>query len=128
VRLARGVAVLAVAGGASWAALSCGGGDSPTDNGPPLPAECSASSPPPNTVIARNFQFSPQTITVTSGTTVTWVHCGREDAHTVTANDNSFDSGLFSTAQKYARTFTAAGRVDYHCVPHPGMGGTVVVQ
>ncbi|MER3449427.1 MAG: hypothetical protein C4315_06555, partial [Chloroflexota bacterium] len=84
------------------------------------------------TVELRNIAFSPRTITVTPGTTVVWVN---QDpvAHTVTADDGSFDSGLIQPGGTYQRTFQQPGTYPYHCRPHGGpggvgMSGVVVVQ
>jgi len=50
------------------------------------------------------------------------------DAHTVTADDRSWDSGMLRDGQRYTRTFTTPGRYPYFCLPHPYMRGTVVVE
>jgi len=49
-------------------------------------------------------------------------------AHTVTADDNSFDSGNIGAGGSYSRTFSVAGTFNYHCTIHAGMNGKVVVQ
>src|SRR6476620_723459 len=46
----------------------------------------------PNTVSVKNMAFSPASLSVTPGTTVTWVN-NDGVAHTVTADDGTFDSG-----------------------------------
>ena len=77
--------------------------------------------------------FSPQTVTVRIGDTVTWIN---PDAgiHNVFSDDGgaTFSSGP-STAGPwtYSFTFTAVGTIGYHCQLHgaPGVGmfGTVIV-
>jgi len=54
------------------------------------------------TVDMRNISFSPRMITISPGTTVVWVN---QDpvAHTVTADDGSFDSGLIQPGGMYQR-------------------------
>ena len=43
-------------------------------------------------------------------------------AHTVTADDGSFDSDYFGQGQSYSMTFTTPGRYQYYCIPHGGPG------
>ena len=69
--------------------------------------------------------FSPSTITVKSGATVTWTN-NANDVHTVTANNGSFNSGDLDYYKTYSRTFTQAGTYQYHCAHHANMKGSVV--
>ena len=81
----------------------------------------------PNQVVIDRRKFTPTTITVAPGTTVTWVN--HEDAtHTVTADDKSFDSGKLDTGKTFTHTFETAGTYPYHCEIHYGMTGQVVVK
>lgn len=82
-------------------------------------------------VSANDYFFSPQTITVKAGSTVVWTNHGGQ-THTVTADDNSFNSGNLSPGQTYTRRFDSAGTYRYYCQPHSapggfGMSGIVVV-
>lgn len=52
-------------------------------------------------VSIQNFAFSPGTIQVTAGTTVTWTN-NDQTTHTVTADDGSFDSGDVAPAARSA--------------------------
>ncbi len=76
-------------------------------------------------VSIKNFSFG-QPLTVPVGTTVTWKN---EDSmtHTVTATDNSFDSGDLEQGATFSFTFTKAGTYSYVCQLHPNMKGTVTV-
>lgn len=74
-----------------------------------------------------NFSFAPQTVTVTAGTTVTWVN--RDDIpHTVVSTDKVFKSKALDTGDKFSFAFTKAGTYPYFCSLHPKMTGQVVVQ
>jgi plastocyanin len=74
-----------------------------------------------------NFSFSPQTLTVATGTTVTWTN--RDDIpHTVVSTDGVFKSKVRDTDEKFSYTFTKAGTYSYFCSVHPKMTGKVVVQ
>jgi plastocyanin len=82
---------------------------------------------PSNSVSIANMSFAPATITVSPGTTVTWTN-NDNMTHTVTADDNSFDSGNLTSGSNYSRTFSVAGTYPYHCTIHPNMTAKVVVQ
>lgn len=73
------------------------------------------------------FKFDPADVTVTAGTTVRWTNHDAI-AHTVTADDNSWDSGLLATGTSWSHTFDKAGDFSYHCTPHPFMKGTIHVK
>jgi plastocyanin len=70
--------------------------------------------------------FSPSTLTVRAGTTVTVTNRDAV-AHTFTSDTNGWDSGLIQPGHSYRHTFTQAGRYRYHCSVHPSMAGTVIV-
>lgn len=80
-----------------------------------------------NTVGIENFAYSPSTITVKVGDSVTWTN---KDGvgHSATADDNSFNTGVLSQNQSGSVTFSKAGTYPYHCSVHPSMHGTVIVQ
>src|ERR1700730_12418575 len=73
-----------------------------------------------NTVSIVNMSFAPATITVVAGTTITWTN-NDNMGHTVTADDNSFDSGNIVVGGKFSKQFSTAGTYSYHCTIHPGM-------
>jgi len=116
---------------------ACGGGGSPTSVATSTPAggptTTSAAPSPAGASMAaagvqiKNFAFAPASQTVTAGQTVTWKNDDTTD-HTVTADDNSFDSGLLAPGKTFTHTFAAAGTYAYHCVIHPNMTGTVVAK
>jgi hypothetical protein len=74
-------------------------------------------------------RFIPSTIVVVLGVnnTVVWTNTDTVQ-HTVTSDDGKFDSGLFGQGQSWNYTFTKPGTYPYHCIPHPFMRGTVIVQ
>jgi plastocyanin len=91
-----------------------------------VPAACSSSNPP-NTVTMKNLMYSPTTLTVSVGTTVTWKNTDTMQ-HSVTSDTGLFDSGLFNPGGTFTYTFNTAGTYRYHCTIHAGMVGTVIVQ
>ena len=81
----------------------------------------------PNALSIANMSFGPSAITVKAGTTVTWTN-NDNTAHTVTADDNSFDSGNLNKGATFSHTFATAGTFHYHCTYHPMMTGTVTAN
>jgi plastocyanin len=75
-----------------------------------------------------NFTFTPQTLTVKAGTTVTWTN--KDDIpHGIASDNNAFRrSKALDTDDKFAFTFTTPGTYKYFCYIHPHMTGTIVVQ
>ena len=74
------------------------------------------------------FGFSPQTLTVPVGMTVTWKNT-TQVAHTVTSDDAvTFDSGAIPAGGTFTFTFTKAGSYAYHCDISPYMTGTIIVE
>ena len=78
------------------------------------------------TVTAENFAFKPTDVEVTVGTTVEWSNKD-EVEHSITFDDGSFDE-LLPPGGMVTHTFTQAGAYSYHCTPHPGMQGKVIVR
>jgi plastocyanin len=72
------------------------------------------------------FFFSPPSIRVVPGTTVTWVNQDVAD-HTVTANQGEFSSGILAPKTVFTFTFQQAGFFAYHCSIHQWMTGSVQV-
>jgi plastocyanin len=89
------------------------------------------STAPPNVaageVLVKGVAFNPQEVRTSVGKPVMWKFDDGGLEHTVTADDNSFDSGRMS-AGTYSRTFSAAGTINYHCQVHSRMHGTVIVS
>ncbi len=80
-----------------------------------------------NTVSIQNYSFSAASLTVTAGATVVWTN-NDGVTHTVTADDNSFNSGNVTPGSTYSLKFATKGTFTYHCSIHTMMKGTIVVQ
>jgi plastocyanin len=80
-----------------------------------------------NEVFIQGMAFTPATITVAAGTTITWTN---KDglAHTVTSNTGLFDSQSMSSDGVYTHLFSTVGTFPYHCTFHPTMTATVKVN
>lgn len=73
--------------------------------------------------------FTPNPVTVTAGSTVTWVNSDpNSSSHDVAADNGAFDSGTMPNGARFSFTYSTRGSFPYHCARHPGMVGTVVVQ
>lgn len=77
-------------------------------------------------VAIAGFAFSPETIKVALGDTITWTNADAA-GHTATADDGSFDTGTIGSGSSKSATFSTAGTFAYHCRIHRAMTGTVVV-
>jgi plastocyanin len=71
--------------------------------------------------------LSPARIDVVAGDSVTWTNDSAR-VHTVTADDESFDSGRITSSQTFGHRFAAAGEIPYHCQLHPFIQGVVGVH
>jgi plastocyanin len=107
--------------------LSCGkgGGDDPYGNNNNNNNNGGTTSG--NSISIDNMAFTSNSLSVKAGTTVKWTN-NDNTAHTVTADDASFDSGSIAVGATYSYTFSYAGTIKYHCSIHSGMKGTVVVN
>ncbi|HXX55462.1 MAG TPA: cupredoxin domain-containing protein [Methanoregula sp.] len=81
-------------------------------------------------ITIKEFDFTPSSLTVKAGTTVTWVNQGSE-THTVSSDQNSpvqFASTELPHGASYSFTFSSPGVYPYHCSVHPSMVGTIRVE
>ena len=85
-----------------------------------------ATSSAPAVVTIKNLSYQPAQINVQPGQTVEFRN---QDifAHTVTADDGSFDSGLIQPGSSWKLTISKPATIAYHCAPHPNMKATLVV-
>ncbi|HUK38149.1 MAG TPA: plastocyanin/azurin family copper-binding protein [Methanomicrobiales archaeon] len=100
---------------------------------PTAPAMTTPAAQQAAAVTIKNFAFSPASITVARGTTVTWTN---EDAasHTI-VNDATdtvgvgkiFSSNTLGNGQTFSFTFNDPGVFPYHCGIHTFMKGTITV-
>ncbi len=92
----------------------------PTNPSPPLAA----------TVTTPGESFSPASVTIRTGGTVTWQFTG-STRHNVTFNGTAPPGGSIPDTDaggSAQRQFPTAGTYAYTCTRHSGMNGTVVVQ
>ena len=74
------------------------------------------------------YKFSPATLTIAVGDTVTWTnHDTAPHNIVVTDGPEKFTSPSLQTGQTYSHTFTQAGTYSYYCSIHPDMKATITV-
>jgi plastocyanin len=74
-----------------------------------------------------DFAFSPATLTVPVGTSVTWEN-GDTVGHTATSDDEVWDSDTVAPGDEFSFTLDEAGTFSYFCKIHPSMTGSIVVE
>ena len=117
--LSLGALVALVVGGLVACGSGYGGNPSTTTSSPPATSG--------NAVTISNFAFSPGSLAVAKGTTVTWTN---KDAttHTVASDNGVFNSGDLAPNGTFSYTFNNTGTFAYHCAIHTYMKGTIIVQ
>jgi LPXTG-motif cell wall-anchored protein len=95
---------------------------------PPVTEPAPAAAPAPRqsgaTVSMLDFSYSPASIQINQGGSVTWVNNG-EEPHTSTGD--GFDTGEIASGASGSITFSSSGNFSYFCTLHPNMTGTVRV-
>jgi plastocyanin len=77
-------------------------------------------------VTISDFQFSPASMQVAQGTTVTWTNNGPTN-HTSTSDTGVWDSGVLPAGKSFSFKFNSPGTFAYHCAIHPNMKATITV-
>ena len=80
-----------------------------------------------NTINMVNFTFTPGTLTVKAGTTVTWTN-NDTTTHRPASDSGLFDSGDLAPGATFSFTFNNPGTFPYHCTINTYMTGKVIVQ
>lgn len=109
---------------------ACGAG-TPATPATSRPAGTAVAGVPANTVSIKDFAFTPATLTVVRGTTVTFTN-GDAITHTASSGtggtkDGKFDREVRAGAQATI-TLDTAGSFDYFCEIHPSMRAKITVQ
>ena len=78
------------------------------------------------TVKIDNFTFKPPTLTIRTGTRVTFTNFDGTP-HTATADQGGFDTGTLDKGRSMTITFNRPGTFAYHCQFHAFMTATIKV-
>jgi plastocyanin len=94
---------------------------------PALPTAAGARAT--RTVTLKDISFSPRSLTVSRGATVTFAFRDGDTTHNVTSTGaRRFKTIASRSAGSVARTFRRAGSYRYACTLHPGMTGRITVR
>src|SRR5216117_272022 len=103
--------------------LGAAAGIAAAQGGPAVAAKSAAGSQ----IEIKEHKYSPATLTVPVGTTVTWINHD-DDVHTVTSSAQAFTSRGIDTDETFTYKFTKPGTYVYFCTLHPLMTATIVVK
>jgi plastocyanin len=79
-------------------------------------------------VMMMNMAFSPASLEVNVGDTVTWTNHDEAPHNVIVTNGpEKISSPTLEKGEKYSHTFTKAGKNDYYCSIHPNMKASVTV-
>ena len=97
----------------------------------PAPAVSNSAVPSPAPspaliVHTKDFAYLPKEAKVNVGDTILFVN-DDESAHTITADEGSFDSGYMPKDAKWSYTFTKPGTFAYFCTYHKFMRASITV-
>lgn len=95
----------------------------------PAPTEAPAGGAAPSEVAidVDDFRFEPGSVEVAAGGTVTWTNVDGV-AHTVTADDGTFDLDVSEDGQTVSATLADPGTYRYVCEIHASMTGSITVR
>src|SRR5947207_2604180 len=93
----------------------------------PLQSSSAAEAPAANTIVMKNFDFSPMSLTIKAGGSVTWKNLDGEP-HTVTSVDGLFRSGALDQNDSFTFKFDKPGTYKYLCSIHPRMTAAIIVK
>jgi plastocyanin len=78
-------------------------------------------------VLAKGFMFSPASLTIKAGSTVTWTN-EDDEPHTIVSDAGLFRSAALDTNESFSFRFATPGTYHYACSIHPRMLGQIVVE
>lgn len=138
-RLAAAAALVLTLGLGACGGDATGGGDGASGNGAAAEKDhgsgdhstgsgsASGQATSADSVAIVDFVYKPDPVKVKAGMEVTWTNQDTA-AHTVTADDKSFDSKNMDKDATFKHRFDTAGTFKYFCAIHNYMTGSVVVE
>lgn len=116
---------LLMAGTLALGGCSLYGGTKNNSSGAANPSPRQISTAAANDVNIQNFSFTPGTLTIKKGATVTWTN---NDSAPHQIKSATFNSDQMSQGQNFSSAFNSAGTFDYFCAIHPSMTGKIIVE
>jgi plastocyanin len=109
------------------ALAACGGGSTAPANNTGGGGGGGGGNQDPNGIDVLDNNFSPDSLAVAKGATVTWTW-GGQAVHNVTFTDGTIGNSEDQATGTFSKSFANAGVFTYHCTHHAGMNGKIVVQ
>jgi len=82
-----------------------------------------------DSITIQNFKFNTDPLSVKQGAKITVAILDDGVPHSVTADDGSFDTGIFQKSNgPKTITVSKSGAIHYHCQVHSFMKGTITVS
>jgi plastocyanin len=78
-------------------------------------------------VMIENMKFTPAVVTVLPGDTVEFKNADLVPHNVTERNAKRFDSGMISPNTSWKYLAERTGKLDFHCIYHPDMAGSIVV-
>jgi plastocyanin len=88
----------------------------------------------PDAAVLEDKAYQPNPIKINVGETIIWtnndltIHTVTEGNPSTNVPTNGFDSGLLSPDETFKHVFDKAGTIQYHCILHPTMIGSVIIS
>ncbi|MEU2776013.1 plastocyanin/azurin family copper-binding protein [Streptomyces sp. NPDC007162] len=80
-------------------------------------------------IVMSGYAFSPRSLTISAGDTVTWVNQDQAPHNVKTVSGPaSVQSSMLNKGGVFSHTFSTPGTYDYECTVHPGMTAVLVVK
>jgi plastocyanin len=92
-----------------------------------LSIPAAADAPDSNRIVVKDFMFTPNSLTIKTGSSVTWSNLD-DEPHSVVSDAGLFRSGAMDTNESFSFKFDKPGTYHFTCSIHPRMVGTIVVQ
>jgi plastocyanin len=86
-----------------------------------------AQAQPANAVVIKNFMFSPMSLTIKAGSTVTWKNLD-DEPHSVVDDAGVLHSSALDRNDTYSFKFDKPGVYKIFCGIHPYMKATITVE
>jgi Plastocyanin len=77
-------------------------------------------------VIISGMGFSPATITIAAGTTITWTN--KDEVVNIVTSETGLFNGVISSNETYSYMFSTAGNYQYFNRVHPSITGNIIVN
>ena len=78
-------------------------------------------------ILIKDFMFTPISLKVKAGSTVTWANKD-DEPHTVISDAGLFRSGALDTGDTFTYKFDKPGTYHFVCSIHPRMVGSIIVE